>query len=1259
MKYSACAHVSLFAFLALPAVLTGQIHHYEYVFPPNQIVVYDIDNNFAPVKTIPIQTGPLLLGSVASAATGMLYISYGSNFSSGGSLLKYDLVKDQVVWAQTYPFGIDSMSISPDGSKIYMPTGENNSGGLWMILDAASGSVLGSIDSGGSGPHNTVLNPSGTHLYMASIRYDYLVEADTTTQNVIQRIGPTTTSGGTGVRPFTINGSETLAFMTVTSKLGFLVGDIATGQILYTVPIQGFTSGTYGSSVPSHGISISPDETELYLRDTPHEYVHVYDISGLPGTAPKQVADIPLMSKTGNPGWLHHSRDGHYVFVGDSGDVIDTTKRKWVANIPALGSTARSIEIDFQNGVPVWAMSNRSSLGNLTSPASADVPTFHGDRQRTGWQQHESILDPQTVSSGKFGPIWNSPAFDASGSNPAHTYASPLYLESVTMSSGPYAGGTFSVVLAATSNDFVYAVNAFTANFGSTQVPAGTILWSRSLGTPASNTNPDNVPLGVLGTPIVDRSASPPRLYVVGIDAVAGHRLFALDVTSGSVLPGWPVALNDSTLSPVNQNGPSLFHGQSTMSQRGALNLSPDGKTLYVAFGSYIDQAAGWLVAVDTQAGAVLSAFSGAPASSPTANAGMWASSGVAIDSGGRVFATTGNGSTGNETTPGYWGNSLLAFNPGSPLTLLGTYTPFNYCQMDESDSDVAGGGPMLIPTLSDTGSSTPDLVTFGGKQGNIYLVNRDALPGSLTVRPGCGSDASLDLSLLPPGNQPQFGTPGPLNVFGPYSETDNDKEYAKARSTPAFWRAADGTPYLFVTGSNKSTATSQTSVPPGIYRLKIVNQPAQPAYLQVDGFDDTVTFLTPGSPVVTSNGSMNPVVWVLVANIPRTQALNTPSSPFLVAFDALTFQRLYQSNPGDLNVGGKYNTPVIAHGVVFVATDRIQAFGPNSTPIQTAPVINSFAAAPTTIISKQSSTLSWNVTGATALSISVVGKVTPVTTGSHNVSPTTTTTYTLTATAKGGTSTATATVNVNPPPPVITSFKAAPATVLPGAPVTLTWATTGTVSSLSIDPGVGTVTGTSKIVNPAATTTYTLTASNSGGLTTKPVTVNVTSVPAVSLPFAMNVCGPTVANFVAEVASYETGGNCTTISSSVNVTGVANAAPATVYTTKRTGQNGVGYTYTIPLPTPASPGQLYTVRLHFADDLSTATGQRVFNIAINGQVLLSNFDVFAIALQKTKAVVQDIANVAANANNQIVIQGQYGKVGNPLLNGLEIIPNP
>ena len=167
----------------------------------------------------------------------------------------------------------------------------------------------------------------------------------------MKRIGPL---HGPGVRPFTINGSQTLVFTTARSFLGFQVSSIETGNVLYSVSPPGFTfdPGTF-KRTPDHGISLSPDERELYLIDTPNGYVHVFDVSGLPATAPRDIADIKLTHPPLYDGWLQHSRDGRYVYVGRAGDVIDTRTRQVVAYLPPLQRTADFLEIDWRHGRPV------------------------------------------------------------------------------------------------------------------------------------------------------------------------------------------------------------------------------------------------------------------------------------------------------------------------------------------------------------------------------------------------------------------------------------------------------------------------------------------------------------------------------------------------------------------------------------------------------------------------------------------------------------------------------------------------------------------------------------------------------------------------------------------------------------------------------------------------------------------------------------------------------------------------------------------
>lgn len=344
---------------------TATTRHLEYVVDAQAIFVYDIDRGNRLVKTIPLP-GIDPRGVEASPKTGMLYISYGGSGGStgNGSLLKYDLVHDKIVWQKDYGFGIDSFAITPNGRTIYMPGGESGRSNTWRVIDARTGRVTGAIHAG-SGPHDTIVGHDGKYVYLGGVNTPYLEMASTATNKVVRKIGPL---HGPGVRPFTINGSQTLAFTTARSYLGFQISNIKTGKLLFNVAPPGFTfdPGTFHRT-PDHGISLSPDETQLYLIDTPNGYVHVFDVRGLPKKRPRDIANIRMAHPPSNDGWLQHSRDGRYVYVGRAGDVIDTRLRKIVAFLPPLQHTADFLEIDWRNHVPVGT-TQRLGVGWVTKP---------------------------------------------------------------------------------------------------------------------------------------------------------------------------------------------------------------------------------------------------------------------------------------------------------------------------------------------------------------------------------------------------------------------------------------------------------------------------------------------------------------------------------------------------------------------------------------------------------------------------------------------------------------------------------------------------------------------------------------------------------------------------------------------------------------------------------------------------------------------------------------------------------------------------
>ena len=604
----------------------------------------------------------------------------------------------------------------------------------------------------------------------------------------------------------------------------------------------------------------------------------------------------------------------------------------WTARIEVPGEGATLSSLDAATRVAAREMTLAVPAKGTPAPG-VDAPTFHGDAQRSGWHSRQSVLTPDNVGGPSFGLLWESPQLDPVDGQPPRLYASPVYVDRVKMGAGQHQGETFSAIFAASNNGYAYAINAARAG----DVAPGRVLWRTRLGQPC-RLQPaplDSVPTGVLSTPVVDVARG--RLYLTSCDPEKKWQAYALDIGSGKVLPGWPVHLDEARLNAVNRNvGPVPVAPKRRFDfrvQRGALNLSPDGSRLYVTFG---ETETGWLVSVDTLKAQVDSAFA-AVAMPHRGSGGIWGAGGPAVDRAGNVFVVTGSGFDGFVDRDHDWAQSVLKLSDAAPvgLKLEGTYTPFNYCGTAKMDIDLGSSGASLLPGLETGSSGAPQLMVVGGKQGNAYLLDRDRLPGRLDRRQSCSDDAASDGSLLPPQRQPQFAGRGPLNVFGPYSENDAAMDLARARSTPAYFRDADGTGYVFMTGNSKAGKGSPTSIPPSLVRLKVVAAPARPAYLRRDAAEENLVFGNPGSPVVSSNGTRNAIVWVLDENARRSASLagKDAPAPVLYAFDAMSLELLWRSAPGQLHTSGKYNEPTFARGAVVVGTDRIQAFGIGAAP--------------------------------------------------------------------------------------------------------------------------------------------------------------------------------------------------------------------------------------------------------------------------------------------------------------------------------------
>lgn len=344
--------------------------HWEYVFLEGTVYVYDMGKGQSLIKKFSIPGLRGERGMSVDPATNSLYITTSGSNGRHPTLMRYDLVTNQVLYNVTVPAGIDSHTQSWDGKTIYMPSGSITDPGVWSVMDAQTGHVTSTI-SAGSGPHNTIMGLSGKQVYLGPIHSNYLYIADTATKKVIRSIGPLLS----GVRPFTINGAETLAFISVSGFLGFQVGNINTGRVLYTVRIPGNPGASDNS--PTHGEALTPDEKELWVLDDQNNKVHVFDITGLPASPPMPKANITLEHRiSGNEspctnncpkeGWLSISRDGRFAYVGDSGDVIDTATKTILAYLPPMNNSRHFIEIDWNNG-HVVGTSTRYGLGYVVS----------------------------------------------------------------------------------------------------------------------------------------------------------------------------------------------------------------------------------------------------------------------------------------------------------------------------------------------------------------------------------------------------------------------------------------------------------------------------------------------------------------------------------------------------------------------------------------------------------------------------------------------------------------------------------------------------------------------------------------------------------------------------------------------------------------------------------------------------------------------------------------------------------------------------
>ncbi|HEY2352251.1 MAG TPA: hypothetical protein VGH83_07050 [Candidatus Acidoferrum sp.] len=477
------------------------------------------------------------------------------------------------------------------------------------------------------------------------------------------------------------------------------------------------------------------------------------------------------------------------------------------------------------------------------------VFSYHNDLSRDGANTHEYALNTSNVKSPTFGKRFAC-AIDASA------YAQPLWVANVAI-----GGGTHNVLIAATQHDTVYAFDADTSpckTYWSKSLLASGETWVSSTDVDSDDLAPD---IGIVGTPVIDPGIK--TIYLVSKSkngATAHQRLHALSLIDGTEKFAGPkdIAFSSGglTFDPLKENercGLALVNG-----------------VVYIAYASHGDNATyyGWVVGYNASTLAQSTVYNDDASSS---YGGIWMSGGApAADSSNNLYLITGNGNF-NGTTE--FGDSFLKLSTGSGISVSSFFAPSDQASLNSSDGDLGAGGAAIL--VDQSSSPVPRLVIGGGKEGKLYLLNRDSLGGNSTTDNGAVQSFSI-------GN----------GIF----------------ATAAFWQ---NTLYIApVQGHLLALAFNTTS---GLLNTAPASQSGG-------------TYGFPGStPSISSQGTSNGIVWSL--------EFPNPGAAILHAHDASNLAtELWNSNGTSGDQAGayvKFTVPTVANGKVYVGTaTEISVYG-------------------------------------------------------------------------------------------------------------------------------------------------------------------------------------------------------------------------------------------------------------------------------------------------------------------------------------------
>ena len=487
------------------------------------------------------------------------------------------------------------------------------------------------------------------------------------------------------------------------------------------------------------------------------------------------------------------------------------------------------------------------------------VTTSQYDNARTGANLNETKLTPQNVNAQHFGKLFS---LEVDGD----VYAQPLFLNGVEIP----GKGRHDVLFVATEHDSVYAFDAY----GNPRTP----LWQVSFlkdgfsTVPAGDAHcPFIAPeIGITSTPVIDAESG--TLYVLArtrdhagfTTNTYAQRLHALAVTTGIEKFGGPVPIRASMRGAgTGSKAGTVSFNSLRDNPRAALLLNRG--SVYLAWASACDVGPyhGWVMAYDARSLQQKAVFNASPDGD---DSGIWeGDTGPAADEAGNIFLATGNGVFDAAKGGRDYGDSLLKLN-GQTLKLSDYFAPHDAEQLDNNDSDLGSGGPVLLP---DQSGAHPHLAIVEGKGGTLYLVNRDHMGH---WQPESDSHAVQTLSV-------------PSGVFG----------------SMAYWNH-----YVYVVSDGDKLR--QFAVTGGKLTPK--------AESAVSGVSAT--------PTLSANGLDNGIVWLL-----RSKAWNGNDQPAaLYAYDAANVaHELYntEQNAGRDRPGLtlRFNVPMVVKGHVYVGTKR------------------------------------------------------------------------------------------------------------------------------------------------------------------------------------------------------------------------------------------------------------------------------------------------------------------------------------------------